>query len=428
MCTVPGTMCTVPRDASAVAAALTAARDRRTWRFAAALLLGGVAAGLVAAGLTALLHAVQHLAFGYRTGHFEDGVLHAARWRRVVVLAVAGVVAGGGWYLLGRFARPTVRVRTAVQQRVPMRPVPTVLESVLQIVVVGLGASLGRESAPRRTSGALAQVLGQRVGLPPEQLRVLVACAAGAGFGAVYDVPAAGALFALEVLLRSVRPAHVLTAAGVAAVATVVAWIEVPTGAFYDVGFAGWSWLLLLAALVAGPLTAAAGLGFEWVTAWAGRHRARGRAVPATAVPVFLALGVLAVWAPSLLGNGRGPAQLAFDDARTDAVLIAFGLAKPLVTAACLRTGATGGLVTPALATGALLGAGLGGLVLTPALATEVAVLGVAGLLTVTMRAPLTAVAFAFEVTGAPWWFLVPVLVTAAGAWTCTAGWRRPPG
>ncbi len=400
------------------------------WRLGVTLIVAGVLAGLVAAGLTALLHLVQHVAFGYTQGTFEAGVLDATKVRRLVVLSVCGVVVGAGWYLLGRYTRPVVRVRVAVRERVAMRPGVTVAESVLQIVVVGLGASLGRESAPRRVSAALAQLLGHRVRLDEEHTRLVVACAAGAGFGAVYGVPVAGALFTLEVLLRSRRLSHVLAAVVVAIIADVVAWIEVPRGPFYDVEIGPCSWALLVAALLAGPVAGAAGLGFDAAARWAGEHRPQGRAVPATAVPVFTALGLLSVFVPSLLGNGRGPAQLAFDGDRTTFVLLLLGLAKPLVTAACLRSGATGGLITPAIATGALLGAGLGGLwhdMFASSPASAVAVVVVAGVLAVTVRAPFTAVALTFELAGPPWWLLLPIVLTTVGAWVTARGWKREP-
>lgn len=401
-------------------------------RLVGALLAAAVLAGLVAAGLTELLHAVQHLAFGYRSGTFGVGVVAAPPWRRVAALAACGVVAGAGWYLLGRYLPAPVRVRVAVRDRTPMRSESTVAESLLQIVVVGLGASLGRESAPRRMSGALAQWLAIGVGLDREQTRLVVACAAGAGFGAVYNVPLAGTLFVAEILLRTRRPGTVLTAAVVSLIATAVAWVSVPWQPFYAVtvgGPSGWLWL---GALLAGPVAAVAGRGFEAVTTWAGSHRARSRWIPVTAVPVFTALGVIGIWAPSLLGNGRGPATLAFGDhAEAAWVFLLLAVAKPLVTAACLRTGATGGLVTPALATGALLGAALGAgwtdLTGTSDIASY-AVLVAAGVLVVTMRAPLTALAFTWEVTGLPVWFLLPLALSAAGAWACSAGRRRPPG
>jgi len=47
-----------------------------------------------------------------------------------------------------------------------------------------------------------------------------VACGAGAGLAAVYNVPLSGALFTLEVLLCSARPRHVVPAALSSAVAS----------------------------------------------------------------------------------------------------------------------------------------------------------------------------------------------------------------
>lgn len=400
-------------------------------RLAGALLVAGVLAGLVAAGLTELLHGVQHLAFGYRSGTFADGVARAPGWRRMVALAGCGLVAGAGWYLLGRFRPPAVRVRVAVRDRVPMRTGSTVLESLLQIVVVGLGASLGRESAPRRMSGALAQRLADAGRLDREQTRLVVACAAGAGFGAVYNVPLTGTLFVAEILLRTRDARTALVAAVVSVIATAVAWISVPFTPFYAVAIGRPSGWLMVAAVAAGPVAALAGLGFEWVTARASTHRAQGWRIPLTAVPVFTLLGLIGLGAPELLGNGRGPATLAFGlPDHAVGVLLLLAVAKPLVTAACLGTGATGGLVTPALATGALLGAGLGTGWADAVGGGDVAacaVLVAAGVLVVTMRAPFTALAFAWEVTGVPVWFLLPLAVTTGGAWACSRGWRRPP-
>ena len=69
------------------------------------------------------------------------------------------------------------------------------------IVIVALGASLGREAAPQQAGAAIASTLGDRAGFPEWQRRLLVACGAGAGMAAVYNIPFGGALFALEVLL-----------------------------------------------------------------------------------------------------------------------------------------------------------------------------------------------------------------------------------
>ena len=77
----------------------------------------------------------------------------------------------------------------------------TTVHALLQIVTVALGSPLGREVAPREIGSALAGWLSRRAGLSVAQSRIMVACGAGAGLAAVYNVPLGGAVFVLEVLL-----------------------------------------------------------------------------------------------------------------------------------------------------------------------------------------------------------------------------------
>lgn len=79
-----------------------------------------------------------------------------------------------------------------------------------------------------------------------------------------------------------------------------------------------------------------------------------------TAICVFAALGALAIPFPQLLGNGKNAVELAALDRLALPLMLALVLLKPLVTVACLGTGAPGGLFTPTLATGALLGGSAG--------------------------------------------------------------------
>jgi H+/Cl- antiporter ClcA len=51
----------------------------------------------------------------------------------------------------------------------------------------------------------------------------MIACGAGAGLAAVYNIPLAGTVFVLEVLLRSIQPTVVIPAIVTSWIATVVA-------------------------------------------------------------------------------------------------------------------------------------------------------------------------------------------------------------
>lgn len=95
-----------------------------------------------------------------------------------------------------------------------MPPLRAVWHALTQIVIVGLGASVGREVAPREMAAALAAAAADRLGLCAQDRRIIVACGAGAGLAAVYSIPLSGAIYTLEVLLvsrsaRAVAPALV---------------------------------------------------------------------------------------------------------------------------------------------------------------------------------------------------------------------------
>lgn len=106
----------------------------------------------------------------------------------------------------------------------------------LQVFTVGLGAPIGKEVAPRELGALFASKICAFFGLEKDEARILVACGAGAGLGAVYNVPFAGAIFALEILLKSFGKRAALAAFGVCTVADFTANFSVPSEALYVVG------------------------------------------------------------------------------------------------------------------------------------------------------------------------------------------------
>jgi H+/Cl- antiporter ClcA len=399
-------------------------RPQMLVRFGLAVALTGIGAGVSGAALTLLLHLVQHFAFGYTEDTFLTGVERASGLRRILVLTGAGVVAGAGWWALRRYAPWVPRVHDAVgDDRVRLPLLPVALDAALQIVVVALGASLGREGAPRQLGAALGAWIAEHTGLSADQRRILLACGAGAGLAAVYNVPLGGGLFTLEVLLVSLRLRAIVCAFATSAIATVVAWSVLPNRPTYTVLPATLSASIVVWSMLAAPLIAVGGMGFFKLTTWAARHRRLGWRLPASTVVVFGLLGVLSVAYPQLLGNGKGPAQIAFDGRLSWATLVALVLLKPLVTAACLGSGAVGGRLTPAVATGALLGAGTGKawLLLWPgARVGQFAVVAAAAFVAVTLKAPVTALTLVFEFTHAGFALLLPMALAVGIATAVT--------
>ncbi len=390
--------------------------------FWAVLALSGVAAGLFGDLMMLILFKVEHAVFGYHTGTLESGVRHVDDLRRVVPLLIAGVIGGVGWYLLRRYtAGERSEIDDAVWHgggRLSFRR--SLGTSVLSEVVIGMGASLGREAAPKLMGGVSASLLASRAHLSPAQRRLLVACAGGAGLAAVYNVPLGGALFTAEVMMGTLSLPVVLPALACSGIATAVAWIYLPDHATY-LGIPGYrlTAALLVWSVLAGPVLGVIAAGYIRLIGWVTYYRLTGkRSIPAM-VLAFGILGLIGIAYPQLFGNGRDMALDAFIGASGFSVLLALFVLKPLVTAMCLGSGASGGLFTPTLATGAAFGGafGIAWNLLWPGSPTGAyALVGAAALLGAAMQAPLASLALVLELTHSGFGIMVPMLAATVAA------------
>ena len=101
--------------------------------------------------------------------------------------------------------------------------------------------------------------------------------------------------------------------------------------------------------------------GYIRLIGWVSHHQVSGRAALVAPVAAFGILGLIGFAYPQLFGNGQDMAHDAFLGGRAGSVLLlALFALKPLVTALCLGSGASGGLFTPTLSTGAVLGGAAG--------------------------------------------------------------------
>ncbi|MFP3605960.1 chloride channel protein [Paraburkholderia sp. SIMBA_053] len=395
-------------------------------KFASALACTGVGAGCGGLVLALLLHGIQHVAYGYDTAHligsktFLEGVSMASPLRRMLVLSTCGLVVGAGWATLYRFGKPLVSIRRAVASPDPRMPiVSTITHALLQIITVALGSPLGREVAPREIGSLLAGRVAARAGLSVDDCRLLVACGAGAGLAAVYNVPLGGAVFVLEVLLGTFAPRALLSAIFTSTIAAVVAWIGLGNEQQYVVPTFHVSAPLMLWAAMCGPMFGLAAWFFVMLTSGARANAPRGTRLLMLSVLNFLLIGVLAGYFPQLAGNGKGAATLSFDSDLSISLAATLLFLKVAIEASSLRAGAEGGLLTPGLTNGALLGAVLGGLWnhLMPEVPTGAyALVGAGAFLAASMQMPLTAVALIVEFTHANHDLLFPLLLAVGGS------------
>ncbi len=396
-----------------------AALTLKFWLMVAAT---GVAAGLFGDLMMLILFSVQHLAFGYHTGSLEAAVERASDVRRLVVLLSAGVFGGIAWFLLrhhtsGKKSELDDVVWGDGAKLSFRRSLGT---SVISEIVIGMGASIGRENAPKLMGGVSASVLAGWARLTPAQRRLLMACGGGAGLAAVYNVPLGGALFTAEVMLGTISVPVVLPALACSWIATATAWLYLPDRPTYiDIPGYRFTMTLLVWALLAGPLIGVISSGYIRLIGWVSHHQARGRVAIFAPAVAFTILGVIAFAYPQLLGNGKDMAHDAFVGADGFVLLLALFALKPLVTALCLGSGASGGLFTPTLSTGAVLGGAAGiawSLAWPGSPAGAYALVGAAAMLGAAMQAPLAGLVLILELTGGEFAIAIPMIAATVTA------------
>ncbi len=392
---------------------------RKYLTFAAAILVTGVLSGVAGGFTTLVVKAIEHLTYGYAQGPLLTGVKDASIQRRLLGPAIGCALAGAGWWLLRRKAT-IPNLTEQIREGRPFAHGPMGVDAFLQVLAVGSGASLGREQAPRLFAASLTELWIRAGSIPPAHRQMLLGSATGAGLAAVYNVPAAGVLFTLGIVLRSWRPLAVLVAVATSCIATVTVWPVshgAPTFVWPDT-HATWKALLFAVAMM--PLAALVGAAFNGLIA-----RARSKA-PATSwriVPAIglagLVTGTVSIWMPQMPGNGK---SIVFESLAGGDTVIAVTVAmvlKPALTALFIRAGAVGGMLTPALSTGVATGAfvalavnHLGGDASVPTLA----LIGGAAVLGITQHAPVFAAVFTAELIHPPLDVWAMLLFAAVGS------------
>ena len=386
-----------------------------------AVVLTGAATGLGAAALTGLLETTQHLMWGGDGLDLLAAASRAAVWQHIAILTGAGLLTGAGQLLLTRLPSGSgIDISAAIWFQAGRLPaLRTLASATLSIVIVGMGAALGREGAPKQAGAVIANAMADRIRLSDEQRRLLVACGAGAGMAAAYGVPLGGALFALEVLRGALALRFVLPALTTSLVATAVSWGFLPDTPSYAIPAFHGSLASTAWACVAGPVVGVVSVLYVRCIAWIDRHKPGGWRRLVAPVLGLAALGVASIQFPQLLGNGRDVAELAFNGQLGPGLLITLVLLRPAATMLCLGSGAPGGLFTPSLAFGAMLGGALGlpWAWLWPGVPPGLfALLGAAAMLAATTQGPISTVVLMMELTGYARAAIVPLLLIVATA------------
>ncbi|ATB28499.1 chloride channel protein [Melittangium boletus] len=302
------------------------------------------------------------------------------------------------------------------------------LKLVASAITIGSGGSAGREGPIVYGGAAFASTVGRTLGFSRRELAILLACGAGAGIAASFNAPIAGAVFAMEIILREfeLRVFSPIILASVAG--TLVGRGTVGTESMINrLGYqmvSGWEVICyVVLGLLCGLLAYAfvrllhhsedffGGRGEGKLSTWLGQRTLSTRAGIGG-----LCAGVLAMLSPTVWGSGHDYINLAAIGHLSLIFLVTAFVVKLVATAITLGSGGSGGTFFPSALMGAMLGGAFGTIVhyLFPAStgpSGAYAIVGMGGAMAALTRGPLTGMMMLYELSGNHA-IILPLMVT----------------
>ncbi|ATB43640.1 chloride channel protein [Cystobacter fuscus] len=389
--------------------------------------------GLLVLGALSLYYPLVALAATNSVlGHLHDvgrEVRHLSPWWVMLLPMLGGM-------LVGRVLRdrpethghgvPEVVKAVEREGRLPGRD--GVLKLVASAITIGTGGSAGREGPIVFGGAAFGSEVGRTLGFTRRELAILLASGAGAGISASFNAPIAGALFAMEIILREFQlrvfspiilasVTATLVGRGVMGSAPMVRRVAYSMVSGWEIVF------YALLGLVTGLLAYAFIRSLHGVeTFFHGQGRGRW-SVRVGRLPLFvkaglggLVVGGLALVHPVVWGTGHESINDAAVRALSVSLLASGCVLKLVATAITLGSGGSGGTFFPMTVMGALAG-GAFGEVMHAALpgitapSGAYAMVGMGGAVAALTRGPLTGLMMVYELSG-NYAIILPLMVT----------------
>jgi CIC family chloride channel protein len=379
-------------------------------------MLAAIGVGLLAGLLSVAYRLAVARAETY--SHAYANTLAGAGVLGVLAVGLCGAILGGSaGFLTERFAPEAggsgiPHIKASLMNLRTIRPLVLLpVKFVAGWLALASGMSLGREGPTIQMGAAAGKLLSNLFRVPRRSHGMMVAAGSGAGLAGAFNAPLAGFIFVMEELKLAMTPLTygVALFACVGSVAVTRIFLgQIPSFRLSNpdpVPLRAMGAVLVLGAVcgVVGVVYNRALLGFLNL-----REKLKLKRWMAGAIVGCLA-SLLILVLPDATGGGNGvAAKILTGEFAAQATLgyVAFLLvAKLLATAAGYGTGVPGGIFAPILVIGALTGFGVGtvGSTLFPQLGISPAVfatIGMAGVLSASVRAPLTGVVLIVEMTG----------------------------
>ena len=283
-----------------------------------------------------------------------------------------------------------------------VEPRVALLKPISSAISIGSGGPFGAEGPIIMTGGAFGSMIAQLLDLTAAERKTLLVAGAAAGMSATFAAPVAAVLLAVELLLFELKPRSLVPVALASATAALARRALLGAGPLFPlpaltlelplVGLLGCAAVGLTAGLLSAALTASvyasedafARLKLHWMW-W-----------PALG---GLAVGLGGLVCPQALGVGYDQIQALLAGGRDVGTTVRLMVVKATIWAVSLGSGTSGGVLAPLLMMGSALGV-LEAHVLPDYGPSFWPLVSMAAILGGTMRAPLTALIFAIELTG----------------------------
>ncbi|MDA5555298.1 chloride channel protein [Shimia sp. MMG029] len=376
----------------------------------------GIAAGFAALFFRKGIHWLQSALYGAEDLTKLHSFAYTLPWYWLLVIpTVGGLVVG---LILHHFT-PDGRVRSVAdaiegaalhEGRVEKRA--GIASALASLITLSSGGSTGREGPVVHIAGVISSWVSDRINANGITGRDLLGCAVAAAVSASFNAPIAGALFALEVVLRHFA-VHAFAPIVIAAVSgTVINRLEFGdvTEFTLNTGTALQFYQELPAFLILGGVCGLVAVALMWTIFWAedmANHVQDELRMPRWLRPAISGslLGILAIWFPHIIGVGYETTSAALTGQLLLHEAVVFAVLKVIAVSITMAGRMGGGVFSPALMLGALTGLAFG--MIATAIFPDVsgtttlyALAGMGAVAAAVLGAPISTTLIVFELTG----------------------------
>lgn len=338
--------------------------------------------------------------------------------------AAGGLVVGLVMYRLAREARthdvPDVMAAITLKGG-RISGVVAGMRALAATITLGSGGSGGQIGPVVQLGAGVGSTVGQFLKMSDQRIITLAACGAAGGVAATLNVPIAGAMFALEILVGHFTADFSLVILSSVTAAIVSRWILGDFSAFLVPGYDLVSVREMGLYVVLGVLVGLAGVLFVRALEFC-EERFEGWQFRETFKPAFggLFVGFLGLLVPGIYGTGMGVVEEGLNGRMALGGFLLLFFAKLAATPLTLGSGGSGGVFAPSLFLGTMLGGAYGHLVnaLFPGVTANpgaYALVGMGAFFGGAAQAPITAIIILFEMTG-DYRIILPIMVTTVAS------------